>query len=226
MFDDQRAAVVATGHRAITLDLRLHGQSRPSGEAVTPQRLVADVVEVLRQLDVADPVLVGQSLGGNVAQEVVRVHPDRARALVVIGSACNTAPLSWVERRLLSVAAPSLRMIPARSLPGIMADAPATTEHGRAYAREAFARMPQRDFVEVWRATTGFLHPRPGYRTPLPLLLIRGERDRTGTIASGMPRWAHTEGVSEIVVAGAGHLANVDDPGAVNEVLLEFLARL
>ncbi|GAA2797784.1 hypothetical protein GCM10020219_081180 [Nonomuraea dietziae] len=75
----------------------------------------------------------------------------------------------------------------------------------------------------MWRATVAFLSPDPGYRTPVPLCLIRGAQDRTGNIASAMPRWAETEGIEEVVIPGAGHIANQDDPQAVNEAIDAFL---
>ena len=64
----------------------------------------------------------------------------------------------------------------------------------------------------MWRATTEFVVPEPEYRTPVPLLLMRGERDRSGNIATGMLRWAEAEGVREIVVPGAGHVVTQDAP--------------
>ncbi len=41
-----------------------------------------------------------------------------------------------------------------------------------------------------------------------------------------MPRWAAAEGIEEHVITGAGHLANLDAPDAVNGVLLAFLEGL
>jgi pimeloyl-ACP methyl ester carboxylesterase len=92
-----------------------------------------------------------------------------------------------------------------------------------AEATETFARMPKRDFTQVWGATTGFLDPDPAYRTPVPLLLIRGALDRTGNIRTAMPAWAAAEGVPERVIPDAGHLANLDAPDAVNDLLGEFV---
>jgi pimeloyl-ACP methyl ester carboxylesterase len=107
-----------------------------------------------------------------------------------------------------------------------MAEASAVTGDGRAYAERVFRGIPKSDFIEVWRATVGFLEPDAAYRTPVPLLLVRGAEDRTGNIATAMPRWAAAEGVSDVVVAAAGHLTNVDAPDAVNEALLSWLRSL
>ncbi|MEV0752696.1 alpha/beta hydrolase [Streptosporangium sp. NPDC050280] len=226
MFDAQSEYLRARGYRVVTWDMRGHGRSRPAGAPFTAERAIADLCALVEHLALDRPVLVGQSLGGNLGQAVVRRRPDLARALIVIGSTWNTAPLSWNERLLLKAAAPSLSMISTKRLPGMMANASAVTEKARADARRAFSQLSKEEFVQVWRATVELLDPDPGYRTPVPLCLIRGERDRTGNIASAMPRWARTEGVEEVVIPGAGHIANQDDPRAVNVAIEAFLRRI
>lgn len=223
MFDAQREHLRAQGYRVVVWDMRGHGLSRPAGAPFTAEQAVADLRALVEHLGLDRPVLVGQSLGGNLSQAVVRRYPGLARGLVVIGATWNTAPLSLRERLLVRAAAPMLATIPAGSFPRVMADASAVTPEARADVRRAFGQLSKREFVEVWRATVGFLSPDPGYRTPVPLCLIRGERDRTGNIASAMPRWAEAEGVKEVVVPGAGHIANQDNPRAVNEAIDAFL---
>jgi len=220
MFTAQAIALAEAGFHSVVYDLRGHGRSGGSFDAAAALDDLAGIVSGLDR-----PVLVGQSLGGNLAQAFVAAHHSLVSGLVVIGSAHNAAPLSRVDRALLALAGPSLSVIPASRLGRIMADASAVTPEGRRYALEVFSRMPKSDFVRVFAATASLLSPDAGYRTPVPLLLMRGEHDRTGNIASGMPRWAAIEGVEEVVVPGAGHIANVDAPEAVTAALLTFLAR-
>ena len=86
--------------------------------------------------------------------------------------------------------------------------------------------MTKNQFIEVWKATVLFVDPHPRYRTPIPLCLIRGSHDKTGNIATAMPRWADTEGVIEHVVPGAGHLVTQDAPDAVTAMMQSFLATI
>ncbi|MBB6347452.1 pimeloyl-ACP methyl ester carboxylesterase [Nonomuraea muscovyensis] len=226
MFDAQRDYLRARGCRVVTWDMRGHGRSRPAGVRFTAEQAIADLYALIQYLALDRPVLVGQSLGGNLSQALIRRHPDLARALIVIGSAWDTAPLSWKERLLVKAATPSLSMIPARSLASVLAEACAHTPDARADARRAFSQLSKKEFVHVWQATADLLDPAPHYRTPVPLCLIRGERDRTGNIASAMPRWAQAEGVEEVVIPDAGHIANQDAPHAVNAAIDAFLLTL
>ncbi|RVX41157.1 pimeloyl-ACP methyl ester carboxylesterase [Nonomuraea polychroma] len=223
MFDAQREYLHARGYRTVTWDMRGHGLSRPAGVRFTAEQAIADLCALIEHLALDRPVLVGQSLGGNLSQAVVQRHPDLARALIVIDATPNTAPLSRKERLLVKAVALILLTIPAKELPRLMAEASAITQDAQADARRAFGQLSKKEFVQVWRATVEFLSPDPGYRTPVPLCLIRGEQDRTGNIASAMPRWAETEDIDEVVIPDAGHIANQDNRQAVNEAIDAFL---
>lgn len=111
-----------------------------------------------------------------------------------------------VSRRTVSaeLAGPSLALIPAGRLPGLMVRASAVTPEGVAEFEATFAWMPKRVFFDVWRATVSLVDPDPAYRTPVPLALIRSEDDRTGNIVTAMPRRAKAEGVVEHVLPGPG----------------------
>lgn len=222
-FEEQARAVVGSGRRAVVWDMRGHGLSRPNTSPITADQFVADAEAVISGLGLGRPVLVGHSLGGNMAQEMVRRRPEAYAGLVVVDATWNAGPLGWMERRLLRLAAPALALIPARTLPGLMARASAVTDAAQKDLARAFSRVPKHDFLAIWRATVSFVSPAPRYRTPIPLCLIRGAQDRTGNIAKAMPAWAEHEEIGEVVIPDAGHVPSQDAPGAVTTALLRFL---
>ncbi|MGH3706478.1 MAG: alpha/beta fold hydrolase [Agromyces sp.] len=225
MFDAQALALQVAGHAVVAFDQRGHGGSRlEPGTRFTGPAALDDLAALLDHLALERPALVGHSLGGNVAQALVRRDPGRTGALIVIDSTWNTGPLSRSERAALRLAAPALSLIPASRLPGMLARASAITPEAIAATEAMFARMPKRSFLDVWRATVAFVDPDPDYRVPVHLGLIRGELDRTGNIATAMPAWASAEGVGERVIAGAGHVVTLDAPEATTTTLLDLLA--
>jgi len=226
MFDAQFEALAASGQRAVVWDMRAHGESTPNNVPFTADLALQDLSALVEHLDLSHPVLAGHSLGGNLSQALVRIQPRRFGGLVVMDSTWNTGPLTRTERFLLKLAAPLLSIIPARSLPALMARASAVTPEARLDATRTFSRMTKKHFVEVWKATVLFVDPDPIYRTPIPFCLIRGSHDKTGNIATAMPRWAATEGVTEHVVPGAGHLVTQDAPDAVTAIMQAFLATI
>lgn len=226
MFDAQVAAARDAGYRAVNWDMRGHGASvLKDGTRFRAADALDDLTALIEHLKLHRPTLVGHSLGGNLAQELVRRHPTTAGRLIVVDSTWNAGPLTRLERFALRIAAPSLSMIPASRLPALMATASATTPYAIEYARDAFARIPKPVFLDVWRATVSLVAPNPTYRSPVPLTLIRGAADRTGNIATAMPQWAEVEGITENVISGAGHIAPLDAADAVSGVILTALQR-
>ena len=88
--------------------------------------------------------------------------------------------------------------------------------------REHSSKQAKTQFMEVWRATTTLLQPDSTYRKPVPLCLIRGAEDSTGTISKMMPKWAAAEGVVEHAVPAAGHLVTQDAPNMRARLHREF----
>lgn len=226
MFDAQAERLSAEGVRVVALDLRGHGASRPTTARQSAARFVADAEALIGHLRLKQPVLVGHSLGGNIAQALVKAHPERFAGLAVIDSTWSTGPLTAVERWLLKSASPLLRLIPARDFARVMANASAETDAARRDAQRAFSSMTKAEFIDVWRAVTEFVDPDPTYRTPVPLLLIRGANDRTGNIARAMAAWAQADGARELVIPSAGHIVTQDAPDAVSDALVEFVRSL
>ena len=76
------------------------------------------------------------------------------------------------------------------------------------------------------RCWTRRLHPEPDYRLPVPTLLLDGADDRVGDIAAGSQEWAARDPMVELVVIpGAGHASNQDNPAAFTAALTAFLDR-
>ncbi len=223
MFEMQAAALGGAGLRVVLVDLRAHGLSRPSAIPLAPELLASDIERLIDHLELGEVSLVGHSLGGNLAQELVRRAPERYGSIAVLDATWNAGPLTVGERAALRLAEPMLQLIPSARLPKLMADASATSERARAALARTFGAMSKREFIDVWRATTEFVHPDASYRTPVPTLLVRGECDTTGNIARAMPAWAAADQLTEVVVPGAGHVVTLDAPGETADALVAFL---
>lgn len=84
---------LAEHYRVVALDLRWHGRGIHA-DRFRVADCADDVAAVLDELDIDDAVLAGYSLGGAVAQETWRRHPDRVAGLVL----CSTAAC-WRDLR-------------------------------------------------------------------------------------------------------------------------------
>ncbi|WP_316670090.1 alpha/beta fold hydrolase, partial [uncultured Propionibacterium sp.] len=89
VFDDQVMPLVDAGFRVAVPDLRGHGRSRPSATAPSAEVLERDVLAVMDELGMDRAALVGQALGGTIAQGLDRDHPERVSALAALGTVWN-----------------------------------------------------------------------------------------------------------------------------------------
>ncbi len=226
MFDAQIPAV-AGRYRVLTWDLRGHGRSRPIGDigaGLLVRDLVEDLLALLDLLGYERVSLVGQSLGGSLAQEVVFVRPDRVETLAVVGAACNTIEHPRRHRIALRISPVLFKLWPEDDLRQRAAREIAVRPEVREYAYNASRQLTKEDFLKVWNAVTDSVHHEPGYRIEHPLLIAHGEHDDTGNIRETSPRWAARDPRSRyVVIPDASHNANQDNPEFFNELLVDFL---
>lgn len=213
-------------YRVLTWDARGQGRSQPVNRDVMMTDYVADLVAILDAEGIERAVVGGQSLGGYVSQYTYLHHPERVRALVVIGSTSIALPLSLLDRIGLGTGLVALKLWPWRSLVKATAKATAVRPEVQAYARQAMGQLDKQGFLRVWAGVHRAI-PRgglPEHRIEVPFLFVYGESDRVGAIKRDAPRWrAHEPDMVFHEIPEAGHNANQDNPTVTNEVLGEFL---
>src|SRR5262249_41673551 len=82
----------AKSYRVVAVDLRGHGTSVKPHQEYTLDGFVDDLVWLCDQIGLAKPVIVGHSMGGNVALELAARHPDRPAAIGLLDSAVVPPP--------------------------------------------------------------------------------------------------------------------------------------
>jgi 3-oxoadipate enol-lactonase len=118
--------------RVVRLDLRGHGQSQvpPAEPPLSMARLVADVAELLNHLGVEAAHVVGNAMGGCVAQNFALAAPARVRGLCLFGSLpglrgsqARAWPARMARQGLRCFLAETIadRFDPARTDPGLIA---------------------------------------------------------------------------------------------------------
>jgi 3-oxoadipate enol-lactonase len=214
-------------YRVVVPDLRGHGESTLEG-AFRFDDAVDDVAALLDAVDTGAPVaLGGLSLGGNIAQEIVHRDPQRIDALIVADSTCNTASRHPLAAPL-TIAALSAMALGGRER--FMQHAAAVTSPRDDVRQYVLDANEDRTTLEVLQILTSLLdqalHPEPDYCLPVPTLLVNGADDRVGDIATGNQEWAVRDPMVELVVIpGAGHASNQDNPAAFTAALRAYLDR-
>jgi 3-oxoadipate enol-lactonase len=227
MFDAQ-VDILAENYQVLMWDARGHGQSQPLVQPFTLQNCAKDLVALLDHLGIEQVVLVGQSMGGYIAQLVYLHHPQRVCAMVMLGSVSISMPYSRWEIAALKASMPLLRLWPYEHFASTVAKSVAIRPEIQAYALEAIKQIDRKDFLVIWKAITLAISEKgiPGHHIQVPLLITHGARDDRGSIRKQVPTWVASEPHAQyVVIPDAGHNANQDNSAFFNRVLLEFLLR-
>lgn len=216
---DSQIAPLENRWRVLRWDMRGHGQSDSPEDpnAYTHEATVGDMVAVLDACGVERAVIGGLSLGGYMSLELYRAHPGRVRALVL----CDTGPgyrkddarAGWnryaesfaqkFDEKGLAALGPSAEVKIAKH------------RDARGLALAARGILIQRD-ARVMESLPSI---------SVPTLLVVGAEDKP--FLTGMKYMADKiPGAKHVVIEGAGHAANIDQPARFNEALVEFLDRV
>ncbi|MFB7515518.1 alpha/beta fold hydrolase [Streptomyces sp. NPDC056144] len=216
-------------HRVIAPDLRGYGRT-PLGAMTDSTGLgefAEDLVAVLDHLRVDEAVVVGLSMGGQIAMELHRRHPGRVRGLVLV----DTFPAAETEE--------------GKAVRNAMADR--LLEEGmRGYADEVLDRMVapynahaaphvhrmmrETDPVAAAAALRGRAE-RPDYRESLtrvavPALVVVGRDDTYTPVSDAEEMHALLPDSTLAVVERAAHMPNLERPEEFDSVLDVYLRSL
>jgi pimeloyl-ACP methyl ester carboxylesterase len=206
--------------RCISVDLPGHGTQRD-----VPFELDDAAEGVVRAIDHAAggrAVLVGLSVGGYVAMTVASRYPDKVRGLVIAGS---TREPTGVSRLAFEAYAAALRLAPEsvvrtmafayfrRRYGGVVTAAITAGGHFARGGSRAVRRVAGGRFRERLVAYGG------------QILVINGTLDLVFRIGAGR-FLAGVPGVTNRVIARAGHLSNVDRPEVFTGLLEQFIETL
>lgn len=231
MWREQRAAL-SDRWRIITPDLPGFGAS-PRLDAEPSLDLVADaVVATLDELGLDKVVLGGLSLGGYVAMALLRRHPDRVRALVLVDTkaSADTDAARENRERIAStvVAERSVRVVLTDVLPGLVGK--------RTKRRRGDVLREVTDMVRVaepesiaWMQRAMAARP-DSFDTlravKVPTLILVGDEDELTPPAEADAMAEVISNVRLVPIEASGHLSAVEVPDAVTGAIRDFLLDL
>lgn len=206
-------------HTLVLWDMRGHGQSDyPQDQAqYSEEATVGDMQALLDEVGAKTAVVGGLSLGGYMSLAFYRAHPERVSSLLIIDTG-----------------------------PGFKNDE--AREGWNKYARETADRFEQQGLAPLQsasrerstaahRSADGLVRAGRGMLTQrddrvmrvlpeikVPSLIVVGSEDKPFLNASDYMA-AKIPGSQKVVIPGAGHAANIDQPDIFNRAVLDFLEK-
>jgi 3-oxoadipate enol-lactonase len=224
--------VFAKRFHAAAWDARGYGASDDYDGPLSYDDFCADLNRVLDHFKADKAHLVGLSMGGFIAQDFYGHYPQRVASLVL----ADTRP-GWEEafdpagrEEFLR-----LRMKPLQEGKGVAEMAPAVARSlmGASAGEEVFARLVEsmaalhkESYMKSIAARGDWKPVLDPKSVKVPTLVVVGGEDRLTPPAMSKSIADTIPGARLAVIPAAGHLSNIEQPEAFNDVVFKFLSGL
>ena len=219
--------------RCLTVDLRGSGESGGADTAFTVADLAGDIATWLDAIGVSRAVFAGLSLGSAVAQELALARPDLVTGLVLLATWSSTAREPHIRRHFES------RLYALQNGPidvyahfGFWMSSPSLFDHEPERQAEV-ERLLRTHMSATPAGTAGHFRADLVHETRdrlgqinCPCLVVHGDEDLitlpwyNRTVASLIP------GATLDSISKAGHLAWLERPDELNDLIDRFLSHL
>jgi pimeloyl-ACP methyl ester carboxylesterase len=233
----------AARYRTVAFDNRGVGRSGKPPGPYTIHRMADDAVGLLDHLGIARAHVVGLSMGGMIAQELVLRHPARVRGLVLaatfpepdaetertrqftldqMGGRITAGGEVQIDLQALNPLVLFQHLLPlvfnpefiSTQLPKLMQLFGGALQYG--FSMEAI--LGQMQALMGHRATERL------HRIAAPTLVLTGDADRLISPANSDLLAKHIPGARLVKVPGGSHGFNIEQPEVFNRAVLDFLA--
>lgn len=217
-----------TGWRRIAPDLRGCGLTDVPADGYAMDEYAEDLVALMEVLEVETAVLCALSMGGYIAFELLRRHPEKVNGLVLAntraeadtpeGKRSRDEMITLVEQGGSEAVAD--RLIPKLFAPSSLTAMPQVVEH----VRTMIANSPPAGLIGALRAMkqradhTAFLK-----EINVPTLVVAGREDQLISNARSRALADAIAGAQFTLIPEAGHLTPMEQPIATSRVIAEFL---
>ncbi len=229
LWSPQLGALAASA-RTIAIDLRGFGESAP-GVVGSVDDYADDAIALLDALGVERAVIVGLSMGGYASFALWRRHRERVRALVLCDTrATPDTEAALADRRAMQAMAQERgsTSVANQMITGMVGR---TTRAKHPELADELHRMMSIAPVTAIVGALDAMMTRPDSTPTLasidvPALVIVGDEDVLTPVRDARAMHLAIAGSRLEVIAGAGHVSNMERPATFNHVLSEFLVSL
>lgn len=220
----------AANCQAIAPDLRGYGDSEDDGGAARAFTDFADdVVRLLDTLRVERATICGLSMGGRVALDLWRRHPDRIKRLILADTSAGsreTQDPAKVEAFLAARRKPLLDGLTTAELAPTLVETligPNATREQRRMLTDSLAALHRDAYLKTLEAVTRFTDFPDFGSIDVPTLVLVGSEDRIAPPHIARAMAEAIPGAVLEVLDGAGHISNIEAPDAFDAALARFL---
>ncbi len=209
-------------------DAPAHGLSRPFSLTFSLADTARYLQCIFEKETIHMPILIGQSMGGYIAQMYMDLYPGSVSGFLSIDSCpLQRRYFSGWELALLKHAEWMYLGIPWKMLVRWGVNGTSVTEYGRALMKQTMESYERKEYCALaghgYRIVAKAIESGRDFIITCPVLLLCGEKDAAGSAKSYNRKWNQKEGYPIVWLANAGHNSNTDVPDEVNRHILAFI---
>jgi pimeloyl-ACP methyl ester carboxylesterase len=219
--------LASQGYRTIAWDMPGYGASLPL-VSCSNTSLAEALKTLIEHAGAKRNVLLGHSMGGMIAQELLALHPALVHGLVLYSTspAFGKADGAWQQQFLQSRFAPldqglGMAGLATKIVPTMFA--PDAEPARIAEATALMARVPADNYRTALSAIVSFNRLAALGGIAVPTLCLAGEMDQNAppTVVEKMA--GRIPGAGYVCLPDVGHIANIEQPDLFNGAVLAFL---
>ncbi|WP_417668038.1 3-oxoadipate enol-lactonase [Roseibium sp.] len=211
-------------YRIIRYDKRGHGLSESSDAPYQMSDHVADLADLLDALKVSSVIVVGLSVGGQIAQGLALTRPDLVRALVLCDTAAKIGTPDMWQARMEVIEKGGIEALAAPILERWFSEDFRTNRPEElAGWRSMLTRTPVQGYLGTCAAIRDTDFSEDVTSLDLPVLCVCGTEDGATTPDVVEATAALIPGARYIPIDGAGHLPCIEKPDALVSAIKTFI---
>ena len=214
-------------YNIIVWDAPMHGKSRPYRD-FSYLNAIEDMKQILDDNHIEKVILIGQSLGGYFSQSFIRSYPGRVKGFVSIDSTpYGEIYYSKGDRFWLRQVEWMSHLYPYKMMQKAIAKQVSTTQYAYENMLSMLQQYPKNELCHLMGiGYASLLDDLSDMEIPCPVLLLLGDKDKTGKVKSYNREWTKRTDYPLIIINNASHNSNADNPEEVNNAIVDFIKNL
>jgi N-formylmaleamate deformylase len=212
----------------IMMDYRGHGLSDAPLTGYKTEDYTADAIGLIEGLKLKKPILIGHSMGGSIAAQIVLTRPELIQKAVLIDPPGVSKPLFATEaekKKALQYFQEDLKYQHSASLDTLLKEAAKRHPAISAQARQRWADSKVQTKPQIAETVINLPYLEDDFKKfTVPTLILKADGDKQ-TQDENLAAVKDAPNVTLVHIYGAGHLVHLEKPEASMAELRKFLAK-
>ena len=212
----------APKHRIIAVDLRGHGESDKPDQDYDIAGFADDMAWLIEEIGLERPVLIGHSMGGVTTLNLLREHPEIARAAVYVDAGIMPFPAEMrplLDQTIEALKSPAYQEVATNVVKQFLFREESSPELRDRVAAD-MATAPQRVMHTAMKSTMSEENY-PAGPVPVPSLFVKA-----ATLQATEEQIKERYPGMEVVSMDTGHFNHMEKPKEFNAILREFVKKV